>query len=127
MRVKEYRTEPCPICNHTGWCGQREELLALSEVARRLPKIDGKKICTSTIFRWCTRGLRGVRLQYVRVGRKICTSHQALLQFFEALAEIDKQQAPRGRPALLGRRPITSKQRLRALQEADEILAKAGI
>lgn len=103
-------------------------LITLAEAARRLPKIDGRKICACTLWRWCRKGLRGVRLEYVRVGRKICLTHEALLRFFAELSELDKQTPPKGRPAFLPKRsPITIKQRLRALKEADEVLARARI
>jgi len=108
--------------------GPDEELLSLAAAARRLPKIDGREIAIPTLWRWCRRGLRGARLEYVRVGRKICTTREALLRFFAELSELDQRTPPPGRPAFLaGRKPVTSKQRLRALAEADEILERARI
>jgi hypothetical protein len=103
-------------------------LLTLAEAVIRLPRIDGKKVAISTLWRWCRKGLRGVRLDYMRVGRKICITYPALLRFFEELAALDRHTAPSGRPKFLHKRkPITSKQRLRALAEADAILERAGI
>jgi len=108
--------------------GPDEELLALAAAARRLPKVDGRKIAIPTIWRWCRRGLRGVRLEYVRVGRRVCTTQAALRRFFNQLAELDEHVPPPGRPSFLaGRKPVTSKQRLRALAEADEILERARL
>ena len=106
-----------------------EQLITLTEAARRLPKIDGRKVAISTLWRWCRKGLRGGHLEYVRVGRKICTSPQAMQRFFSKLAELDRRVPPdtRSRPAGLKRPPITSKQRQKALAEADEILRRAGI
>lgn len=105
-----------------------EDLLTLAAAARRLPRIDGRKIAIPTIWRWCRKGLRGVHLEYVRVGRKICTTHEALLRFFSALSALDKQTLPPGRPSFLaGRKPVTAKQRLRALAEADAVLKRARI
>ena len=49
--------------------GEGDELITLAEAARRLPRIDGRKVCDVTLWRWARRGLRGVRLEYVRVGR----------------------------------------------------------
>jgi hypothetical protein len=113
------RLEPRPAVN--------EELLGLAELARRLPKIDGRKVAIPTIWRWCRKGLRGVRLQYTRVGRRICVSPDALSAFFAQVAALDERVPPPGRPVVLGKRPVTSKQRLRALAEADRVLAGAGI
>jgi hypothetical protein len=108
--------------------GSDAELLTLAEATRRLPRIDGKKIAIPTIWRWCRRGLRGVRLEYTRVGRRICVSPAALSTFFGQLAEMDERVPPPGRPSFLaGRKPATSKQRLRALQEADRVLKEAKI
>lgn len=109
--------------------GRDEELITLTKAARHLPKVNGKKVALSTLWRWCSKGLRGQFLQYVRVGRKICTTREALLRFFSELADQDDFVSPdtRSRPRMLTRRPITSKQRQRALAEADAILERAGI
>ena len=125
-------TAPAPLlvsaAEATRRIGPDEELLSLAEAARRLPRIDGKKIAIPTIWRWCRRGLRGVRLQYTRVGRRICVSPAALSTFFGQLAEMDERVPPPGRPSFLaGRKPVTSKQRLRALAEADAVLERARI
>jgi len=114
-----------PLPRHVG---PDEDLITLAEAARRLPRIDGKKIAIPTIWRWCRRGLRGVQMEYVRVGRHICTTHAAMLRFFGQLAELDERVTPPGRPAFLGKRtPISSKERLRALADADRILREAHI
>lgn len=124
-RELENLPAPTPFANLPGYEG---DLLTLAAAARRLPRIDGRKIAIPTIWRWCRKGLRGVHLKYVRVGRKICTTHEALLRFFSALSALDKQTPPLGRPSFLAkRRTITSKQRLRALAEADAVLKRARI
>ncbi len=109
--------------------GPDESLISLTEATRFLPKVNGKRISVCALWRWARRGLRGVRLDYCRVGRRICTSREALLRFFSELAELDERSFPdaRSRPRVLKRLPITSKQRERALLEADEILARAKI
>jgi len=109
--------------------GPTEELITLTEATGHLPRVDGKKVAVCTLWRWCRRGLRGVYLEYVRVGRKICTTRQALLRFFTDLAEIDKRIEPDryAKPTHLNRTPITSRQRQRALAEADAVLERAGI
>lgn len=109
--------------------GPDEQLITLTEATRHLPKVDRKKIAVCTLWRWCRIGLRGVFLEYVRVGRRICTTREALLRFFAELADLDERIAPGTCPAppLLKRRPITSRQRQRALAEADAILERAGI
>jgi len=109
--------------------GHEEELITLTEAAKHLPKVDGKKVAVCTLWRWCRVGLRGVYLEYVRVGRKICTTREAMLRFFSDLAEIDERIEPGhyAKPTHLQRTPITSRQRQRALAHADAILKEAGI
>ena len=109
--------------------GPDEQLITLAEAAKHLPKVDGKKVSVCTLWRWCRRGLRGAFLEYVRVGRKICTTRQALLRFFTDLAELDERTEPDryAKPTHLNRTPITSRQRQRALAEADAVLERAGI
>jgi hypothetical protein len=43
----------------------------------------------SCLFRWAKHGLRGIRLEVIRVGGSLCTSKQALQRFFHRLAEAD--------------------------------------
>jgi hypothetical protein len=106
-----------------------EQLITLSEAAKLLPKVNGKKPAICTLWRWCRKGLRGVFLEYVRVGRKICTTREAMHRFFTDIADIDEQVEPDRyvKPASLNRTPITSRQRQRALAQADAILQEAGI
>jgi len=109
--------------------GPDESLISLGEAAKLLPKVNGKKPAICTLWRWCRKGLRGVSLEYIRVGRKICTSHEAMLRFFADLADLDEQVEPDRyvKPASLNRRPITSRQRQRALAKTDAFLQEAGI
>ncbi|HUT58122.1 MAG TPA: DUF1580 domain-containing protein [Phycisphaerae bacterium] len=108
--------------------GSDAELITLAEAARHLPRIDGRKVSVCTLWRWARRGLRGARLEYVRVGRRVCTTREALMRFFTNLAELDERVPPPGRPAFPAKRkPITSRQRQHALAEADEILERARI
>ena len=109
--------------------GPDERLITLAEATGLLPRIDGKKVAVCTLWRWCRKGLRGKFLDYVRVGRRICTTREALLRFFTALAELDERVEPDryAKPPSTNRTPVTSRQRQRALAEADAILERAGI
>src|SRR4051794_35842743 len=70
-----------------------DPLVSFREVARRLPPLrEGKPVNVSTVHRWCTRGLRGVRLEYVQVGGTKCTSEARLSRFFSRLGS--SQTAP---------------------------------
>ena len=109
--------------------GPDERLITLSDATKLLPKVNGKRPAICTLWRWCRKGLRGQFLDYVRVGRQICTTREALLRFFTNLAEIDERVEPGryAKPPFVKGKPVTSRVRQRALAEADAILQEAGI
>jgi len=80
---------PPPLCD--------ENLLSLTEAAKCLPAVDGRRHTPAALYRWCRRGINGVRLEYVRVGGTLATSREALRRFFAALAEADSE-APKQLP-----------------------------
>ena len=104
-----------------------EELLSLTDAANSLPPLDGKRPHVSTIWRWCRKGLKGVRLEHVRLGHRVCTSRDALARFSQRLAETDEQPAERPVSHTTIGRPRTDPERERAVQAAQEDLQKAGI
>ena len=64
-----------------------ETVLPFSEAARRLPRLcAGRPVHPSTLWRWASSGIRGVRLETVRVGGTTCTSVEAFSRFFAALS-----------------------------------------
>lgn len=81
-----------------------ETIVGLTEATKILPKVNGKRPAISTLQRWCPKGLRGVQLEYIRVGRGIATSREALNRFFSALADVDKPPAYLGTPVPRERR-----------------------
>lgn len=105
-----------------------ETLLSLTEATKVLPRVNGRRPAIATVWRWCRKGLGGVHLEYVRIGRNIATSREALNRFFNALAASDPplvvpQEPHRASEQL---RP-TPRVRQRMLDEADRILERAGI
>jgi len=69
----------------------KEELFTLAEAAKRIPRRRGGKKCNiSTMYRWCTEGLHGIRLEAVKIGGTRCTSAEALSRFFQRLTEADE-------------------------------------
>jgi hypothetical protein len=103
-----------------------EELLSLSEAAKRVPKLNGRRVHASTIFRWCRRGLSGVRLEYVRIGRRMATSAEALNRFFNALAAADGE-APAHRHVRTAERRPSQAARTRAISQAEAKLDADGL
>ena len=72
--------------------------------------IDGKRLHSSTLWRWCRRGVKGVKLEYRRFGRRICTTTAALDRFARRLAAADEQVDPVAAPPRPNR-PRTDQQR----------------
>ena len=99
-----------------------DELLTLKAVAKMLPSgRAGKRVHFSTVFRWATNGVRGVKLETVKVGHTRYTTREALNDFAERLSCADAQ--PQAIPP--GWR--TPRQRALALRRAEEALDRAGI
>ncbi len=67
--------------------------MSLTDAAKALPPIDGRRPHVSTIWRWCKKGLKGVRLEHVRLGHRVCTSVEALARFSQRLADADEALA----------------------------------
>jgi len=100
-----------------------DTLLSLTDAARILPKIDGKRPHPSTLWRWCRRGIHDVRLEYARVGRKIVTTNNALTRFINELAAADQKQTPSNPAAEPAKQCRTPALRRIAIERANEILA----
>ena len=59
-----------------------EQLIPLREVPRYLPpRPSGKRVHISACYRWISRGVRGVRLEAIRIGGTTYTSLEALQRF----------------------------------------------
>jgi len=106
---------------------ENETIVSLTEATKILPRVNGKRPAISTLWRWCRKGLRGVHLEYIRVGRNIATSREALNRFFSALADADQPLAQPPSPITRPGRDPTPAVRRRALEDADRILEEAGI
>ncbi len=56
-----------------------EDLIGMKEVPPTLPT----RVHIATVWRWANRGIRGVKLETIRLGGKTLTSQQALTRFIE--------------------------------------------
>ncbi len=97
--------------------GTHEHLLTVTEAAKALPAVNGKRHAGVTIWRWCRKGIRGVQLEYIRVGRVIMTSSEALDRFYRALALADP--TPNSLNAQIRRPRVSPKHSLRRQQQID--------
>ena len=101
---------------------QTEKVLSLADATQVVPEIEGRRPCVSTLWRWAKHGVRGTRLEYLRIGNRLCTSVEALSRFSQRLAEADHKTQPE---LTTTKNPSNSK-RLRSEKQADEILEAAG-
>jgi len=58
------------------------QMIQLSKVPQWVFEFSGFKPCRSTVFRWKTRGCRGKKLKTFRIGGRVCTTAEWLLEFF---------------------------------------------
>jgi len=99
-----------------------ETPLSLSEASHQVPRgrDRSKRIHTSTIYRWCTKGVRGERLEAVRVGGLLVTSCEALNRFFHRLNAGEDGAASYATAA-------HKRQREREIKQAERKLSAKGI
>jgi hypothetical protein len=90
-----------------------ESLIPLREVPNHLPRRRGRKVHMSTIYRWCKKGVHGVRLDTVRVGGITYTHDQALQRFLGT----PKASAPPAAFADPSQLTAAKRARLRSLEE----------
>jgi hypothetical protein len=65
---------------------RNETLLTLSQAARlQPPGRGGRPTHISTVYRWISRGIGGIRLDAIRLGGRLLTSREALQRFAEQL------------------------------------------
>lgn len=102
--------------------------LTLTDATKILPRKNGSRIHPSTLWRWCRLGCKGIRLQYVRVGRAVMVTESGLNQFFLSLAASDftQKSRPEHRPAIR-KRHQRPQYRQAAIDDANAILVRAGI
>lgn len=96
-----------------------ERLVALTEVPKlaEMPRLrGGKRPHIATIYRWAQNGIRGVKLETVRLGGTVCTSVEAIQRFVERLSDPTSTT-----------RPSPTKARQRQVEAAERQLADAGI
>jgi hypothetical protein len=100
-----------------------ENLIHLSDVAKRVPAGRGKRLHTSTVFRWTREGVRGpsgekIRLESLKVGKYWFTSNEALERFITATNNVPQPAAPD---------VLTQTQRKRASDKAGRRLEVMGV
>jgi hypothetical protein len=63
-----------------------ENVISLSAAARLLPRLrNNKPVNPSTVWRWSVHGVKGKRLETVKVGGVTATSVEAVRRFLRAI------------------------------------------
>jgi hypothetical protein len=90
-----------------------EERLTLAQAGRHRRPPDARPLAPSTIFRWYTKGISGVRLETICIGGTRYTSVEALQRFFDAVTLARSTQDVAQEPiADSGTRSAATKKRL---------------
>lgn len=61
----------------------QDQLITLRDAAKQIP---GKSLHYETVRRWATIGIRGQRLETVRIGGRVCTTMNAIRDFVTLLS-----------------------------------------
>jgi hypothetical protein len=97
-----------------------EQLITLAEAAKLIPPArSGKKTHISTLLRWISQGMGGIKLEAVLMGARWMTSRESLQRFAERLTPDVEAEQPR-----LPRSPAA---RERANSRAEKELDRIGI
>ncbi len=61
-----------------------ENLVSLKQAAGFFPRSDHRNVHYATLYRWALTGVRGVKLETVKVGGLLFTSREAIERFMAA-------------------------------------------
>jgi len=70
----------------------KESLVEMRHAPREIEKFLGRRLHLGTIYRWCTTGVRGVRLESIVMGGGRYTSLEAMARFAEELTRTRSEQ-----------------------------------
>ena len=74
---------------------ETESLIPFNELPCHLPKRNGKKLNLSTLYRWKTNGLCGVKLEVIYSGGIPHSSLEAIRRFDEAVTLAKSGNSPK--------------------------------
>jgi hypothetical protein len=93
-----------------------EHLLTMREASRLFPgSRQGRPTHVATVHRWATRGIRGIRLEAVRIGGCLYTSREAMQRFAERLTTNGTPQSDGSMPPACGKSAAVVDEKLREL------------
>lgn len=71
-----------------------EPVLTFVEAASWLERRFGRRPNVATLWRWATRGIRGIRLSTIAMGRFRFTTERALERFITDVSAVERQFCP---------------------------------
>ena len=93
-----------------------ETVVSLNDAAKHLPRRRaGKVVHLGTLYRWIGHGVKGHKLECIRIGGSTCTSLEALQRFCDRLSGSDSTP------------PQITRGRKKEIARAESTLAEAGI
>ena len=97
-----------------------ERLISFAEASKLFPlRRRGKKPSISCLYRWTSRGCKGVILESVQAGGSRCTSREAVGRFLDRMTEA---HGPTNAVCT-----STSRQRERQMSQAEKFLDDEGV
>ena len=69
-----------------------QDILTFSEAAKAIPRVNGRRVHASTMWRWATKGVNGVHLETRRMGRRYVTTKSAIDTFCRKVAEVARER-----------------------------------
>ena len=94
------------------------EFFPLSEAVAFFPRPGSRHVALPTLYRWAARGVRGARLQTVRLGQQRCTTEAWVRAFITAMNA--------GRAEVIGQVGSADREQVRRRQ-VDAALDAAGL
>ena len=100
-----------------------EQVGTFTEIAAKLPRVNGRKIHSSTLWRWVVKGMNGCHLEARKFGGRFLTSIEAVDRFTAELAQAGvRQRSPRTTDT-----PTAPKRRSAKQRATDVAIAKAEL
>jgi hypothetical protein len=73
---------------------EHERPISLKDACRYLGDITGKRLALTTVWRWCSKGCRGVRLESVCIGGRRYVTIPAIERFINRSIQPAQPPAP---------------------------------
>ncbi len=106
---------------------QNETLISFTQAAAYLPRRFGRKVHSSSIWRWARRGISGIQLECCRLRARFYTSAEALDRFADRLSRLPPNRGDKSDGKAIEPRPRTESEHQQAIWEAEKRLEDAGI